>query len=350
MKLKYFIVLAVVAMMTACNSSDRYGKDVDTVDVETGDSIDNPVIDESTQIVDSTETKKDSVPSLEVPPRRDMTYDAVMKRMRTSGHWAEYQQGIIPQMASDCLEYADRLLNNTHQYFIVVDKASMNVILYDKYGREVKAYRTACSKYYGTKHKKADNRTPEGFFVAQGIYDSTDWLYTNDWGVTSQARGQFGPRFIRLKTPVTSQVGIHGTASPGSLGRRVSHGCIRIANPNILELVKYAKPGMPIIVNPSTTDMAVNKKEGYNIPRIVTGYSGPVPNSAEIEAAMKEAARSQAASERAARAAAAAASAKKDTSVAAGDTTKTAKPAKASSDSVAKKPRVKKESADSTKN
>ncbi len=293
--MKHYIVLALAVMLTACNASDRYGKDVDTVDVADLDTVaDEPVIDESTLIEDSTETKKDSTPSLEIPPRRDMTYDAVMNRMRTSPDWSKYQQGILPKMASDCLEYADRLLNNTHDYFIVVDKASMNVLLYDKYGREVKVYRTACSRNYGTKHKKADNRTPEGFFVAQGIYDSTDWLYTNDYGVTSPARGQFGPRFIRLKTPVTSQVGIHGTASPGSLGRRVSHGCIRIANPNILELVKYAKPGMPIIVNPSTADMAVNQKEGYHVPRIETGYSGPVPNSAEIEAALKEMARKSA--------------------------------------------------------
>ena len=67
----------------------------------------------------------------------------------------------------------------------------------------------ACAKNYGTKHKKADSRTPEGFFEVEGIYNSTDWLYTDDDGVTSKKKGQFGPRFIRLKIPVTSQIGIH---------------------------------------------------------------------------------------------------------------------------------------------
>ena len=65
--------------------------DLDTV-------ADEPVIDESTLIEDSTETKKDSTPSLEIPPRRDMTYDAVMNRMRTSPDWSKYQQGILPKM------------------------------------------------------------------------------------------------------------------------------------------------------------------------------------------------------------------------------------------------------------
>lgn len=84
----------------------------------------------------------------------------------------------------------------------------------------------------------------------------------------SQTRGQYGPRFIRLKTPVTSGVGIHGTCSPGALGKRVSHGCIRIKNENILELVEYVEKGMPIIVSPGARDMKVNDKEGRNVVKI----------------------------------------------------------------------------------
>lgn len=96
-------------------------------------------------------------------------------------------------------------------------------------------------------------------------------IYTNDDGYTSPLRGQFGPRFIRLKTPVTTQVGIHGTCAPWSLGRRASHGCIRIHNENILKLVEYAKPGMPVIVNPGKYDQQINEEEGYTIPSINIG-------------------------------------------------------------------------------
>ena len=128
----------------------------------------------------------------------------------------------------------------------------------------------ACAKNYGSKHQKADSRTPEGFFSAQGVYDSTDWLFTDDNGVTSKKRGQFGPRFIRLRTPVTSQIGIHGTCAPWSIGARCSHGCIRITNEQIMELVEYVEVGMPIIVSPGLKDTKVNMAEGYDIPWIST--------------------------------------------------------------------------------
>lgn len=293
--------LALSFWLVSCGSS---GANVSDSNVDTVAFAADPVIDESTKIdTDSADTQKPD--DLSIPPRRFSTVAEATDFMKNSGHYAQYQSGIIPRMLEENFPYADRLLNNRHNYFIVVDKASMNVILYDKYGNEVKVYRMACGRNFGHKKGKADCRTPEGFFTAQGIYDSTDWLYTDDNGHTSQTRGQFGPRFIRLLTPVTSQVGIHGTGSPRSLGNRVSHGCIRISNESILELVRYARAGMPIIVNPSQRDMAVNRAEHRDVPRITTGRSGPVPSDAAINAEARAIARRD--SIAAARAAAAAA-------------------------------------------
>lgn len=197
--------------------------------------------------------------------------DEAIAYMESSEYADRYARGILPAMARDNLAYATRLLKSPYNYFIVVDKPSMYVVLYDRFGVEQHAYRMACSKKYGTKHKRRDNRTPEGFFSAEGIYNSTDWLYTDDDGNTSKVKGQFGPRFIRLKTDVTTQIGIHGTCAPWALGRRASHGCIRIHNDNIMELVKYVEPGTPIIVNPSERDQKVNREEGYEIPSINIG-------------------------------------------------------------------------------
>ena len=190
---------------------------------------------------------------------------------------SKYNAGILPRMLDEVPDYAIRLLNNSHDGFIIVDKYTMRVILYDPYGCVRKEYKMACSKHYGTKHKKADNRTPEGFFCIEGIYDSTDWLYTDDDGKVSDVKGQFGPKFLRLKIPVTSQIGIHGTCAPWSLGGRRSHGCIRISNENILELAELVEPGMPVIVSPGRRDMAVNEEEGYDIPAVSTGKIRPTP-------------------------------------------------------------------------
>ena len=197
-----------------------------------------------------------------------VTSEEAIEYMKNSGHWDEYSQGILPQMTGESLPYAQKLLNSQYEHFIIVDKDRMKVVLCDKYGRVKKEYTMACAKNYGSKSGDWDSRTPEGFFSAEGVYNSTDWLFKDKNGHVSPTKGQYGPRFIRLKTPITSGVGIHGTCSPGALGKRVSHGCIRIKNENILELVQYVEKGMPIIVSPGARDMKVNDSEGRVVAKI----------------------------------------------------------------------------------
>ncbi len=224
--------------------------------------------------IDSDSIKVDTIALIEKQREEAKTRDSLpanctsqqaIDYLKTSGYWDEYSKGIIPSLIKQHLPYAQRLINNKHEYFIIVDKNSMMVVLYNKYGRRKLNYKMACGRNYGHKRAKADCRTPEGYFLCQGKFDSTDWLYTNDWGVTSPVRGQFGPRFIR----VCPQIGIHGTGARYSIGRRCSHGCIRIQNENILELFKYAEVGMPIIVNPGPNDINANKKNGVSMPTLV---------------------------------------------------------------------------------
>ena len=186
--------------------------------------------------------------------------------MHSDDKWDKYRTGILPTMAEEAPDYCRQILE-TGTRFIIVDKGKMKLFLYDPYGNIEKSYGIACAKNYGTKRKKGDSRTTEGIFNVKGVFDSTDWLFTNDNGYTSPTRGQYGPRFIRLTIPY---IGIHGTGSPGSIGRRCSHGCIRVTNPNILELVKYVEPGMPVIISPGPRDMAVNKREGNKVLSVTT--------------------------------------------------------------------------------
>lgn len=214
----------------------------------------------------------------EAPKEETVTLDynvsnaeELLEFMHNSEHWDQYKNGIIPSIAQQSVEYANKLLANSHPYFVIVDKGSRYVILYNRFGEEIDRYRMCCSRNYGTKHAKRDNRTPEGFFSAGLTYDSTDWLYTDDDGKTSQVKGQYGPLFIRVTNPVTTQVGIHGTCAPWSLGGRSSHGCIRIHNDNIVKLAEYVSPGTPIIINPSDKDQAVNREEGCNVVQLWLG-------------------------------------------------------------------------------
>ena len=48
-----------------------------------------------------------------------------------------------------------------------------------------------------------------------------------------------------------AQLGIHGTNKPELIGKRVSHGCIRLKNEDIDKLVNFQMPlGTPVIINP----------------------------------------------------------------------------------------------------
>lgn len=250
-----FIATLILLVVTSCKSTPEKEVNVDTVS-----NVFDTVMPIDTIPVDT----------LVPPVGKFATAEAAMEYMETSGHWDKFKDGIIPRMTRENLPYANKLLTSKYKRFIVVDKGKMKVQLYDRYGRKELEYGMACAKNFGTKHKKADSRTPEGFFSVEGIYDSTDWLFTDDNGVTSPKKGQFGPRFIRLRIPTTSQIGIHGTCAPWSIGSRASHGCIRVTNENILELVELVEVGMPVIVNPGSRDMRVNLEEGFDVPYITT--------------------------------------------------------------------------------
>jgi lipoprotein-anchoring transpeptidase ErfK/SrfK len=43
-------------------------------------------------------------------------------------------------------------------------------------------------------------------------------------------------------------VGIHGTDDPTAIGRAVSHGCIRLANPAMRRLFAETLAGTPVMI------------------------------------------------------------------------------------------------------
>lgn len=215
----------------------------------------------------SSESSEPEKPLLSLP-----TTESQLAYMTFSPHREAYESGILPQMAEDAPEYCEKILQSGGMRFIIVDKAKMKLFLYDPYGNIEKSYGIACAKNFGTKRKKGDSRTTEGIFNVKGVFDSREWLFTDDNGYTSPKKGQYGPRFIRLTIPY---IGIHGTGSPGSIGKRCSHGCIRVTNDNILELVKYVETGMPVIISPGPRDMAVNAKEGSHVLSVATEPGTP---------------------------------------------------------------------------
>ena len=87
-----------------------------------------------------------------------------------------------------------------------------------------------------------------------GRYFVTDLLRPPD------PDGPYGPFALGLSahSPVytsfqggNGQVGLHGTDQPSALGRDVSHGCIRVANPVVTRLARLVPLGTPVDISRS---------------------------------------------------------------------------------------------------
>lgn len=74
--------------------------------------------------------------------------------------------------------------------------------------------------------------------------------------------GPFGARWMRLSVP-WGGYGIHGTNNPKSIGRAVSHGCIRMYNKDVIKIYDLTPIGTPVnIVGNAYTGRIL--KEGFS--------------------------------------------------------------------------------------
>lgn len=71
-----------------------------------------------------------------------------------------------------------------------------------------------------------------------------------NWAIVQKALnpgGPFGVRWMRLNVPWGSY-GIHGTNNPSSIGKAVSHGCIRMYNEDVVEVYDRSPIGTPVTI------------------------------------------------------------------------------------------------------
>ncbi len=61
-----------------------------------------------------------------------------------------------------------------------------------------------------------------------------------------------GTRFLQLSDP---QYGIHGTTKPWEIGRRVSHGCVRMMNHDVEEIFNLVQVGTKVIIVKNFNDL-----------------------------------------------------------------------------------------------
>lgn len=147
--------------------------------------------------------------------------------------------------------------NSKNGMFLLVSKSEMTLTVFDLSSVPLKTYPICCGSEYGDKQTVRDMRTPEGVFKVRRVEDSKRWRERYDDGTYSRP-GAYGPYFIRLEYPPYHHIGIHGTHNPESIGHRDSHGCVRLHNKDLCELLEYVYDGMPVMITPSQEDMKAN--------------------------------------------------------------------------------------------
>ncbi|HOV29297.1 MAG TPA: L,D-transpeptidase, partial [Synergistales bacterium] len=121
--------------------------------------------------------------------------------------------------------------------------------LYLRQGDQIlKAYRVAIGSGRGIKKSPIDKITPVGVFTIRRIADARNWVFDpkvfNEPG--EPQKDVYGRWAISFKNPWN--LAIHGTNAPWSIGKAVTHGCIRLKNEDIEELIKHVKPGMKLVI------------------------------------------------------------------------------------------------------
>lgn len=138
---------------------------------------------------------------------------------------------------------------------IVISKQDMTLFVLNQEDTLFKAP-IACGVGYGNKVKKNDGKTPEGVFSIISIEDSRNWIYTDENGVGH--KNVYGKAFLRLKVPKFTSIGIHGTNEPLLIGKRVSHGCVRLNNNDLEQLLRLVVVGTSVTITPSLLDSIAN--------------------------------------------------------------------------------------------
>ncbi|MDH6307408.1 lipoprotein-anchoring transpeptidase ErfK/SrfK [Dysgonomonas sp. PFB1-18] len=144
-------------------------------------------------------------------------------------------------------------ISKTKAAFLIISKDTMTLSIYDDNGDTLGIFNIACGKNAGNKEEIGDLRTPEGIFPIVDIQDASKW--THDFGDgKGYIDGAYGSHFIRLGTNFKG-IGIHGTHDSASIGKRVTEGCIRLNNNDLLKLIEYVKVGIPVVIIPSKEDI-----------------------------------------------------------------------------------------------
>lgn len=145
--------------------------------------------------------------------------------------------------------------------FIVISKKEQRLYVYGTAAGDtllLAKYPACLSLNKGQKQRRGDMKTPscpasKPFYI-KAIKPASSWYH--DFKDGRGSIKAYGAWFLSLYTPGHSGIGIHGsTNNEKSVPGRASEGCIRLRDPDIIQLKeRYARLNMPVIIKDEDED------------------------------------------------------------------------------------------------
>ena len=171
--------------------------------------------------------------------KREMT-DAINEAAQSPGR----DQPVQALVRTTKPEITSKELAQAYPRYIYIDRGSFTLRLY----RDLKLERS-----YTIAVGQAGYDTPTGIYNLQTKEVNPTWHVPNsDWAGSLAGQdippGPGNPLVARWMG-IYNGAGIHGTNETGSLGTAASHGCIRMAVPEVIELFDKVEVGDPVYID-----------------------------------------------------------------------------------------------------
>jgi lipoprotein-anchoring transpeptidase ErfK/SrfK len=148
--------------------------------------------------------------------------------------WYQVRLPVRPNGTTGWVRAAD-LTTTPIKYDIRIDLSEHRLDLYES-GQKKTSYPIGV----GT----GDTPTPPGeYYITIKMKPTKE---NSIYGVLAMGVSGFSDKLTNW--PDGGQIGIHGTNDPSSIGKDVSHGCIRLQNTDILDLSQYVAFGTPVSI------------------------------------------------------------------------------------------------------
>jgi lipoprotein-anchoring transpeptidase ErfK/SrfK len=174
-----------------------------------------------------------------------MTYESNSTRQNNAGN------GVALAQKASLVKQSRQLYARNSQFSLAASSNGMRVIV-DLSDRRVYVYRNnLVVASYPTGIGKDGWETPLGTFQVQRKQLNPIWQHPITGKVFPPGPDSpLGERWIGFWTDGRDHVGFHGTPEIELVGSAVSHGCLRMRNPDVKMLYQQVKVGTPVEVRP----------------------------------------------------------------------------------------------------